>query len=200
MLQRVILKTAHDYLIPVTMPTPTLPINKVHRVICHECKPLHATIIQQVLRLLEDDPDTQKSHFFNGRYENIYITKEQIPAIKPILQMILQESAKLLGCQQDDLQLGFWFNFMQKGDVTTPHSHSDNNELLSGTYYLQMPEQSGILTIALNPDSSISITPEEAALTCFHPTVKHQVTQHRAPIPRISIGFNIGYKQNALQD
>lgn len=183
----------------MTTTAQTFPTDTVHNVICHECKPLHAAIIQQVLQLLED-PDTQKSHFFNGRYENIYITKEQVPAIKPVLQMILQESAKLLGYQDNDLQLGFWFNFMQKGDVTTLHSHDNDDELLSGTYYLQMPEQSGRLTIALSPDSNISITPEEATLTCFHPTANHEVTQHHSPIPRISIGFNIGYKQNALQD
>jgi len=181
------------------MPIQTLPTDTIHRVICHECKPLHAEIIQQVLQLL-DDPDTQKSHLFNGRYENIYINEEQIPAIKPVLQMILNESAKLLGHQKDDLQMAFWFNFMQKNDVTLPHSHDDDNELLSGTYYLQIPEQSGSLIITLSPDSLITITPEEAALTCFNPAVKHEVTQHNSPIPRISIGFNVGCKNNALQD
>lgn len=179
---------------PDPVPIQALPTDTVHRVICHECKPLHAEIIQKFLHLL-DDPDTQKSHLFNGRYENIYIREEQIPAIKPVLQMILHESAKLLSCNKDDLQMAFWFNFMQKDDVTLPHSHDDDDELLSGTYYLQMPEQSGTLKITLSPESTITITPEEAALTCFHPAAKHEVTQHHSAIPRISIGFNVGCKK-----
>jgi len=176
-----------------------LPTETIHRVICHECKPLHAEIIQQFIHQL-DDPDTQKSHLFNGRYENIYIKEEKIPAIKPVLQMILHESAKLLGYPKDELQMAFWFNVMQKNDVTVPHSHDDDDELLSGTYYLQMPEQSGALKITLSPDSTTTITPEEAALTCFHPAVVHEVTQHHSPVHRISIGFNVGCKNNALQD
>jgi len=171
-----------------------LPTDTVHRVICHECKPLHAEIIQNMFKLL-DDPCTKKSHLFNERYENIYIKEEHIPAIKPVLQMILHESAKLLNDQTDNLQMAFWFNVMQKNDVTLPHRHDDDDELLSGTYYLQIPEQSGSLKITLSPDSTIIITPEEAALTCFHPTVIHEVTQHHSPVSRISIGFNVGRKK-----
>ena len=166
----------------------------IHSVICHECKPLHSSIVEDMQRLLED-PGIHKSHFFNGRYENIYITEEQIPSIKPLLQMILQEAAHLLGYQVEELQLGFWFNFMQKDDVTVPHRHDDDDELLSGTYYLQMPEQSGTLKINLGNDNVEIIQPVEAALTCFHPSVEHEVTQHQSPVPRISIGFNIGFKK-----
>lgn len=177
----------------------TFPIDKIYNVICHECKSLNASIVKDILQLL-DDPATHKTHFFNGRYENIYMKEDQIPAIKPILKMILQESAKLLDTNEDALQLGFWINFMQKDDVTTAHSHDDDDELLSGTYYLQMPEHSGTLKIKLNQDNIKTIKPEEASLTCFHPAVVHEVSKHLSPIPRISIGFNIGYKQNALQN
>ena len=171
-----------------------LSTNTVHRIICHECKPLHAEIIQSMFKLL-DDPSTKKSHLFNNRYENIYINQEHIPTIKPVLQMILHESAKQLNTQTDNLQMAFWFNIMQKNDVTLPHRHDDDDELLSGTYYLQMPEQSGSLKITLGPESIITITPEEAALTCFHPAVIHEVTQHQSLVARISIGFNVGQKK-----
>jgi hypothetical protein len=172
------------------------PGDKIHSVICHECKPLHGSIVEDVLELL-DDPATKKSHFFKGRYENIYITEEQIPSIKPVLQMILQEAANLLGQKEEELQLGFWFNFMQKDDVTIPHRHDDDDELLSGTYYLQMPEKSGSLIIKIDDKTSQTIQPVEATLTCFHPSVEHEVTQHQSPVPRISIGFNIGKKKQA---
>lgn len=175
------------------------PRDKIHSIICHECKPLHEAIVNDILRLLED-PETRKSHFFKGRYENIYITEEQLPTIRPILQMILAESAKLLGSNTEQLSIGFWFNFMQKDDVTIPHSHDDDDELVSGTYYLQMPEQSGTLRIKLDQDNIITIMPEEAALTFFSPAVEHEVTEHKSPVPRISIGFNIGIRQDALSD
>jgi len=177
----------------------TFPVDKIHNVVCHECKSLNAGIVADILQFL-DDPATHKTHFFNGRYENIYIKAEQIPSIEPILKMILQESAKLLDTSEESLQLGFWINFMQKDDVTTAHRHDDDDELLSGTYYLQMPEHSGSLKIKHDPGSSITIKPEEASLTCFHPTVEHEVSKHLSPIPRVSIGFNIGYKKDAVPD
>lgn len=175
------------------------PTDKIHHVVCHECKPLHETILQTIFQLL-DDPETHKTHLFHGRYENIYISEKKIPAIKPVLKMILQESAKLLKASEDELQLGFWINLMQQDDVTTAHSHDDNDELLSGTYYLQMPEDSGVLKIKQDPDNILTINPEDAALTFFHPSVEHEVTVHHSPIPRISIGFNVGPKKNGLPD
>ncbi|MGD8926161.1 MAG: hypothetical protein PVG20_04895 [Thioalkalispiraceae bacterium] len=150
--------------------------------------------MQDILTLL-DDPETRMTHFFNGRYENIYIDREKIPGIKLILQMIKQEAANLLQLEEKELQLGFWINFMQKDDVTLPHCHDDDDELLSGTYYLQMPEHSGALKIKLENHLSETIQPVEATLTCFHPSVEHEVTQHQSPVPRISIGFNIGRKK-----
>lgn len=175
------------------------PRDRIHNIVCHECKPLHEAIVNSVLQLLED-PETRKTHFFNGRYENIYITEEQLPAIRPILQMILTESARLLCCDPQQLSLGFWFNFMQKDDVTIPHSHDDDDELLSGTYYLQMPENSGTLRIKMDQETVVSVDPEEAGLTFFNPSVVHEVSQHQSAIPRISIGFNIGCKRDALSD
>ena len=56
------------------------PTDKIHHVVCHECKSLHETIIKNILQLL-DDPTTHKSHFFHGRYENIYIDPEKIPSM-----------------------------------------------------------------------------------------------------------------------
>jgi len=173
--------------------------DQVHNIVCHECKPLHESIVNGVLQHL-DDPDTHKTHFFNGRYENIYISEQQLPEISPVLKIILDEAAKLLNAEPEKLKIGFWFNFMQKDDVTIAHSHDDDDELLSGTYYLQMPEDSGTLQLSFSPDNVMEIVPEGAALTFFNPEVKHEVTKHHSPIPRISIGFNIGLKQDALQD
>ena len=177
------------------------PRDKIHSLICHECKPLHAEIIEQLYTQLED-PQTHKSHFFNGRYENIYIDRTVIPTIEPILNTIIEESAKLLNCDQSNLKIGFWFNLMQKDDVTLVHSHDDDDEIISGTYYLQAPEQSGVLSIKLTEQNITNIEPIEAGLTFFHPALEHEVSLHHSPIPRISIGFNIGPQtaEHALSD
>ncbi len=176
------------------------PRDKIHSLICHECKPIHAEIIEQIFKQLED-PATHKSHLFNGRYENIYIDRVHLTAIEPVLNTILEESAKLLQCDKSKLKMGFWFNLMQKDDVTIAHSHDDDDEIISGTYYLQAPEQSGVLSIKLE-DNIITIEPSDAGLSFFHPTLEHEVSKHRSPIPRISIGFNIGptISEYALSD
>lgn len=175
------------------------PADKIHQVVCHECKPLHEAIIKSILDLL-DDPDTHKSHFFHGRYENIYIDEEKVPAMKPVLHMILQEAVRLLDTTEEELQMGFWINYMQQDDVTTRHSHDDDDELLSGTYYLQMPKDSGVLLIKQDDQTIEAIEPEAATLAFFHPSAEHEVTVHRSPIPRISLGFNVGPKRAQLSD
>ncbi len=177
------------------------PRDKIQSLICHECKPLHAKIIEQIYMQLED-PLTHKSHFFKGRYENIYIDKTRLPAIEPVLNIILEESAKLLHCGKSELKMGFWINLMQKDDLTLVHCHDDDDEIISGTYYLQVPEQSGVLSIKLNNQNSSSITPQDAALIFFHPALEHEVSLHGSPVPRISIGFNIGpaVTEHALSD
>jgi len=167
------------------------PRDKIHSLICHECKPLHAKIIEQFYKLLED-PATHKSHFFNGRYENIYIAKSLLPEIEPILNTILEESAKLLRCDKSELKIGFWFNLMQKDEVTLAHNHDDDDEIISGTYYLQAPEQAGVLSIKLADQIISTIEPKDAGLSFFHPALEHEVSRHGSPVPRISIGFNIG--------
>ena len=171
------------------------PKDRIHTLICHECKPLHKGIVARFFSLL-DDSQTRKTHFFNGRYENIYIAENQLTEIRPVLAMIFEEASRLLNCDKQDLSIGFWFNLMQKDDVTLAHTHDDDDELLSGTYYLQTPENSGKLTITPDNAEAVTIEPQEATLVFFHPEQKHEVSQHYSLTPRISIGFNIGAKVN----
>lgn len=137
----------------------------------------------------------RKSHFFAGRYENIYLDRSLIPELEPILDAALREAANLLHCNAESLQLGFWFNLMQQGDVTLPHSHDDNDELLSATYYLQVPPGAGKLLLSL-PDGVCSIEPVEGRFVFFHPGIEHEVTIHQHVTPRISLGINFGPKDS----
>ena len=172
----------------------------VTRTLCHvtsctRCLPHHAAILQQ-LYALKDTGQARKSHYFAGRYENIYLDRGSIPGLDVILDAALTEAAQLLGCAPDALQLGFWFNLMQQNDVTLPHSHDDDDELLSATYYLQIPPDAGRLVLKL-PDGQRTIEPVAGEFVFFHPGIEHEVTRHRHATPRISIGINFGPKAHA---
>ena len=88
---------------------------------------------------------------------------------------------------------------MQQGDVTLPHSHDDDDELLSATYYLQIPPDSGKLILQL-PDGERRIEPVAGHFVFFHPRIEHEVTRHQHPIPRISLGINIGPNRTPKAD
>lgn len=158
---------------------------------CSDCLPLHAQVIEDVYAKL-DSTDTVRSHYFNGRYENIYLDKSLIRGLDCILDCIQREAARLLDVDRNELQLGYWLNIMHYNDVTLLHSHDDNDELLSGTYYLQVPEKSGRLLIHCGGPEPVSITAKESAYVLFHPAVEHEVTAHLNTQARISLGFNIG--------
>jgi hypothetical protein len=161
-----------------------------HVVACPQCLPYHAAIIQRLFAL-KDAADTRKSHYFGGRYENIYLPREQIPGLEYILDTALHTAAELLGRTPKALQLGFWFNLMQQGDVTLPHTHDDDDELLSATYYLQIPPQASRLLLKL-PDGVREVVPVEGNFVFFDPRVEHQVTRHPHTSARISLGINVG--------
>jgi hypothetical protein len=157
------------------------------------CVTAHAQILLR-LDQLKDTAQVRKTHFFGGRYENIYIDREQLPALEPVLAFALNEAARLLACPPAQLQLGFWFNLMQHGDVTLPHAHDDDDELLAATYYLQIPPQAGKLVLKL-PEGTRSIDPIAGNFVFFHPAIEHEVTRHLHATARISIGINIGPKK-----
>lgn len=161
-----------------------------HMTSCTPCLSHHTAIIERLFAL-KDSEQASKSHFFAGRYENIYLKRDLFPELEAIMDTALDVAANLLQCTKATLQLGFWFNLMQQGDVTLPHSHDDDDELLSATYYLKVPPQSGKLILTL-PDGKRSIDPVEGQFVFFHPCIEHEVTQHGHITPRISLGINIG--------
>ena len=164
-----------------------------HIVFCDQCLPYHAPIMQSLFAL-KDTEQARKTHFFAGRYENIYLERDSIPGLDPILSVALAEAGRLLACPPLQLQLGFWFNIMQQGDVTLAHTHDDDDELLSATYYLQIPADAGKLLLQL-PDGVRTIDPIEGNFVFFHPRIEHEVSRHPHSTPRISIGMNIGPKK-----
>jgi len=138
---------------------------------------------------------TRKSHHFFGRYENIYIDTDKIPALTDILNAAKRFSAEILCCDVSELKAGLWFNIMNPGDKTSLHRHDDDDELLSAVYYVQVAENSGTLNLRKAP-VEVQVTPETGMFVFFKPDMPHEVSENLSKECRISLGINIGPAAN----
>lgn len=134
----------------------------------------------------------RRSHFFNGRYENLYLERPHIPAINQVMVQAEIFAQHILDSKQK-LRSGFWLNDMGPGHVTTEHDHDEEDEFLSGVYYVHVPENSGDLVIL---DKRIQtrtlVTPQAGMFVFFAPSVLHSVNANLSQERRLSIGMNFG--------
>jgi hypothetical protein len=140
---------------------------------------------------VRDDPGLRRSHYFEGRYENIYVSEEQIPALKPVLQVARQGAQRFLQQADINLSVGFWMNEMGPGHVTLPHSHDEDDELVSAVYYVKVQEGAGDLLLTQGV-ASVRISPRPGLFVFFAPDVRHEVTANKSDKTRLSIGMNFG--------
>ena len=145
---------------------------------------------------LRDDDFKEKTHLFNGRYENIYLESDKIPELKVIIDTAMENAARILNIKREKLASGFWMNAMGAGDVTTAHTHDDDNELLSCVYYIKVPKHSGDLII-MQKNEKIIIKPKEGNFIFFTPDTLHEVTENTSEQMRLSIAFNFGLSRNS---
>ena len=140
---------------------------------------------------MEEKDFVRRSHFFHGRYENLYLKREHISALGSVLKQAESYAASLLDMSADKLRSGFWMNDMGPNAVTTEHDHDDYDELLSGVYYVEVPQASGELNI-VNQHSRTIVTPEAGMFVFFAPNVRHSVSNNNSEGRRVSIGMNFG--------
>lgn len=167
----------------------------------HRNSPIHiaflaeaAEINRQIMdgyRQLREQDFSRRSHFFGERYENLYLERGRIPAIGQVLEQAQTHAATLLQRPRQTLRCGFWLNDMGPGEATTEHDHDDDDELLSGVYYVQVPDNSGELVIVDSHIRSL-VTPQAGMFVFFAPTVVHSVSANRSGERRLSIGINFG--------
>jgi Putative 2OG-Fe(II) oxygenase len=154
---------------------------------------LNAEILKKFLAN-QDNTEVRKTHLFEGRYENIYLSEQQIPE----LTLLMTEATTLAEgiLKNEHLRAGFWFNYMPPGSATLMHSHDDYDELLSGVYYINVPENSGNLiiydTADNNQEEKIEIEPHTGEFIFFRPDVRHEVSRNNSDEHRLSIGINFG--------
>ena len=157
---------------------------------CPDCAALNATLCAAFLSCPEHAV-LRRSHFFNGRYENIYIAADALPGLSALLAQARDFAGDILGIAPTRLRLGFWFNAMRPGDVTLAHAHDDDDELLSAAYYLQVPAHSGDLLIHEGAQCA-RVTPQPGLFVFFSPQRLHEVTRNDSDQLRLSLGINFG--------
>jgi len=151
---------------------------------------VNAALLEQY-RALANSPELTRSHYFEGRYENVYIPEQRLPALQPVLAAACQGAGAFLRREHADLAVGFWFNEMGPGHRTLPHRHDEDDELASGVYYVQVPEASGELI--LTQGSAVTrVTPRAGMFVFFPPQVVHEVSENLSDATRLSIGMNFG--------
>jgi hypothetical protein len=151
---------------------------------------LNAALYERFMTVSGTDRARQ-THFFAGRFENIYMDAADIPEIAVVLDVVRQQAGRLLDIPAGRLKAGFWFNAMQPGHLTSLHHHDENDELLSAAYYVRVPENSGNLVLH-DADRRVSVQPRAGMLVMFAPDVPHEVTMHEGRGLRLSVGMNVG--------
>lgn len=169
----------------------------LRRITCLSASQL-STIDQYLQTLLQQDSDTlNQTHFFHDRFENIYLEDCDNTDLNTLMDESLGYCAELLAVNKDELDIGYWFNLMAPGHVTTLHTHDNLNELISGVVYLTVPEDSGNLVLQMD-NEEISLEPVTGNYIFFNPETPHLVTQNKASTHRLSIGMNIGLKADRI--
>ena len=139
-----------------------------------------------------DSSALTKTHYFHGRYENIYLTAPQFKPINHLLNDAKHQAAILLNCKSDDLSIDFWFNDMPPNHITDWHKHDVMDEQLSAVFYLLIPKASGDLLIK-NNKAIERIHPKENDFVFFNPDIEHSVEKNKSSLSRLSIGMNFGF-------
>lgn len=160
------------------------------RVFSQACFDVNEIILEKY-KQLNDDDFKEKTHWFNGRYENVYLDVTKITELEIIVNTALDNAEDILKIKKEKLAFGFWLNEMNAGDVTTAHTHDDDDELLSCVYYIDVPKISGDLIITEN-NKVTNLKPNEGEFIFFKPDALHEVSKNESGQSRLSIAFNFG--------
>jgi hypothetical protein len=140
---------------------------------------------------LGEEDFTRRTHFFGGRFENLYLEGKRIPALAAVLSHAEACARQILGWGSEPLRSGFWLNAQGPGQSTSEHTHDELDELLSAVYYVKVPPESGELVLR-DGHFRIHVTPVEGMFLFFPPNLSHRVETNRSGEQRLSIAFNFG--------
>lgn len=163
---------------------------RLHGSILPGAEGINGEILQALSSLGEED-FTRRTHFFGGRFENLYLDRHRIPALAPVLAHAEACARQILGRRKEPLRSGFWLNAQGPGQSTSEHTHDELDELLSGVYYVRVPAASGDLVLR-DGHFRIRVTPVAGMFLFFPPSLSHRVETNRSGDQRLSVAFNFG--------
>ena len=155
-----------------------------------DCAEFNVSLLA-AFKLLGESDFARRSHFINGRFENLYVDAAQLPGMTDFLAFVLEQARRRLGSDAPTLRCGFWINAMEPGQATSRHHHDENDECLSGVYYVSVGPCSGDLLFHDGP-FEIRVPPQPGMMLLFPPDVPHSVEPNKGHEIRLSIGFNVG--------
>lgn len=165
------------------------------------CTPVHGNMLPnaealnpRVLRTfssLGEQDFKRRTHFFGGRFENLYLERERIPELAAILDHAEICARQILDYGPAPLRCGFWLNAQGPGQATSEHTHQEDDELLSCVYYLSAPPRSADL-VFLDGHFTVRVTPVAGMFLFFPPDLPHRVETNRSPKLRLSLAANFG--------
>jgi uncharacterized protein (TIGR02466 family) len=178
---------------------------------------LNAALEVAALSLSQDDEAGLKwceKHGYPGytSYASLDDLAWRIPAFKQLERAIDKHAAAFAKALHWDLKKqkprcdSLWVNVMPEGGSHTSHIHP--NSVISGTYYVKVPQGAGpivyedprlAMMMAVPPrkpnvprefKAHVSETPEAGTLLLWESWLRHEVPLNRADGFRISVSFN----------
>ncbi len=173
---------------------------------------LNAEILM-VMQLLENESDSLSRSNIGGWHSNSQLhLRDDMAEIRQAFGTACRHCARVLAFDFDNFELTInemWLNRNGPGDLNKTHIHP--HAMLSGAYYVKVPENSGkiefldpvLARVATaypkaesRPVNAISAeyTPVEGFLVIFPSWLQHWVQPNRGDDDRVSISFNVGYR------
>ena len=140
---------------------------------------------------LQEAAFERRSHFIDGRFENLYLARNRLPGLEELLGFATTAGAHLLDTDAGRRRCGFWLNAIPPGSSTSRHTHEENDEPISGIYDVAAPEHSRDIGFQEGP-FNIRVSPRAGRMLLFPPSLVHWVEPHRGCGLRLSIAFNLG--------
>ena len=134
---------------------------------------------------------------------------------EPLNQAIVDNIPEVEDIKMGDIWVKNWININVAGDFNARHTHANGLTLLSGVYYVSVPENSGsilfhdprgpiIMSMAnmryYGENPYYPITPVEDTILYFPSWLEHEVEQGNNNEERISISFNIVREEDLVTE
>ena len=159
-------------------------------------------IIQIIKEFQKNSEKYNYTHYINNRWENIYLSPEDIPSVLPLLSFAISKALELfcnilkphqtliiphelLGYDKNE----FWFNATKTGESTGMHNHIEK-AIVSGVFYLQVPDNSGNLCFKSGKNNELEVETKTGQIIFFPSELDHYVHENKSDKMRISLAFN----------